>query len=109
MGATGIVGAEEHHGGLTVVVQALHLGQCLQPLPAETLGDQGEELGHGRMVSELVVRGAQKPFDRLRSVGTAELLGEPGGGGAQGELVSMLRLAQEGAVMMPFRFGHRRP
>lgn len=53
LGPAGVVGAEEQHGGLAVVVESFDFGQRLQPLTTEAFGDEGEELGDGGVVGEL--------------------------------------------------------
>jgi hypothetical protein len=44
----------------------LDLGQCLEALPGEPLGQQRKEVEDGRPAGELVIRGVQKPVDRFR-------------------------------------------
>ena len=83
--AAGVVHAQEQHGGLAVVVQALDLRQRPQSLPGEPFGHQRQELDHGGPGGELVERGMQEPFDRLGAEDPLEFGGEPGRRGPQRE------------------------
>ena len=104
LGPAGVVGAEEQHSGLAVVVKSFDFGERFQLLAAEAFCDEGKERGDGGVVGELVVGGEQEPFDGLGAVNALELVAKPGCGGAQGQLGVDGRLAQVGAaVMMPFR------
>ena len=73
--------------GLAVVVMSLDPGQGVQALPGEAFGQQRQEVGHGAAGGELVVAGVQEPFDGLGAEDAVELVGQPGGGGAQGQLL----------------------
>jgi hypothetical protein len=66
LGAAGVVRAQEEHDGCCVRVGVLDLGQCLEALPGEPLGQQRKEVEDGRPAGELVIRGVQKPVDRFR-------------------------------------------
>jgi hypothetical protein len=56
------------------------------PLPSEPFCHQGQEFRDGGSVGELVVGGGEEPFDDLGAVDAAEVVGEPGSGGAEGDL-----------------------
>ena len=65
LGAAGVVGAQEQHGGFAVMGQPFDLGQGVQALPGEAFGQQRQEVGDGGVGGELLVEGVQEPFDRL--------------------------------------------
>jgi hypothetical protein len=87
LGPAGVVHAQEEHDRLTVDAQALDFGHRLQALPGEPLGQEWQEVDHGRLSGELVVRSRQKPLDGLLVVRPGELLGQPDGGGLEPDLL----------------------
>ena len=72
LGAAGVVGAQEQHGGLGVGDLALDAGQRGEPLAGPTFGQQRQEVGNRCPAGELVVGGVQEPLDGF----DAEVLGE---------------------------------
>ena len=80
LGSAGVVHAQEQHDGSVVGAVPLHLGQRLEPLAGEPLGEQRQERGDAGVLDELLVGTVQEPLDGLRAVGAAELLGQPCGG-----------------------------
>ena len=87
LGPTRVVGAEEQHDRASVVRLVLDPRQGLEPLPGEPLGEERQEVGHGGLAGELVVRRGQEALDRLDAERVAELRLESGGGGPEGELL----------------------
>jgi hypothetical protein len=70
-----------------VVAAALDLGQRGQALPGEAFGEQGQKVRDAAAHRELVVAGVQEPFDGFAAEDVGELVGDPDGGGVQGELL----------------------
>lgn len=68
-------------------MQSLDLRQGLQPLPGEALGEQRQELHHGRAVRELIERAGQKPLDGLGAEVTGELALQSSASLPEGELL----------------------
>ena len=87
LGAAGVVGAQEQHGGFAVVVLAFDPGQRVEPLAGEPFGQQRQEVGHGRAAGELVVGRVQEPFDGLDAEHAVELALQSGRGGLECELL----------------------
>ena len=79
--------AQEQHGRLAVVGQALDLGQGVQALPGEAFGEQRQEVGDGGPAGELVVGGVQEPLDGLGVERAVEVAAEAGGGGLERDLL----------------------
>ena len=83
----GVVRAQEQHDGNPVAQLAFHLGQRLEPLAGETLGEQHEIRRNARLVGELVVAGHEEQLDRFRAEYTVELTAQIAGSAAQRELL----------------------
>ena len=87
LGAAGVVGAQEQHGGLAVGDLALDPGQRVEALTGEAFGQQRQEVGDGRAGGELVVGGVQEPLDGFDAEVLVEVTLQPGGRGPHRELL----------------------
>ena len=87
LGAAGVVGAQEQHGGLGVGDLAFDPGQGGEALAGPAFGQQRQEVGNGGPAGELVVGGVQEPFDGLDAEVLAELVVQSRRCGAQRELL----------------------
>ena len=87
LGAAGVVGAQEQHGGFAVGDLAFDAGQGVEALAGEAFGQQGQEVGHGRAAGELVVGRVQEAFDGLDSEHAVEFTFQSGRGGLECQLL----------------------
>jgi hypothetical protein len=78
------VHAEEQHGGPAVAAVAFDLGEGVEALAGEALGEEGEEGGDGGFAGELVEAGLEEQLDGLGAEPAVELGAEAPGSGAQG-------------------------